>query len=199
MKPLADPASAAVPDSFVVNSERQGGADFRHMSVPDSLTLQTSLTLGDLFYSNFGDIDPDTSKLYWGLSYQYGYQVTQNQWQTVIQKRFIGDYSTGNLLLVSGVKEQSGTTPKLLTLEQNYPNPFNPATTIAFDLPVPANVSLKIYNLLGQEIATLLNGQHFGPGTQSVQFDASSLPSGMYFYRLQTGNSVRIKKMVLLR
>jgi hypothetical protein len=83
-------------------------------------------------------------------------------------------------------------------LFQNYPNPFNPSTTIRFLIPRSAEVSLKIFNLLGEEVATLISG-HRDAGTHSVQWDAAGLPSGVYFYRLQAGEFVETRKLVLLR
>ncbi len=90
------------------------------------------------------------------------------------------------------------------TLEQNYPNPFNPTTTIKYTIPQLNGVetrystSLRIYNTLGEEIATLVN-QEQAPGEYSVQFDATGLASGVYFYTLRAGNFVATKKMVLLK
>jgi len=88
--------------------------------------------------------------------------------------------------------------PTKFTLYQNYPNPFNPSTTISYDLPVRARVKLVIYNLLGQEVATLVNDEQ-EPGRYSVNFDASGLPSGIYFYRLEAGKFVEQKKMILIK
>ena len=74
--------------------------------------------------------------------------------------------------------------PESYTLYQNYPNPFNPTTTIAFDLPEQAVVTLKVYNTLGQEVAVLVDHEMMEEGTEEVEFDAGSLPSGVYFYRI---------------
>lgn len=83
-------------------------------------------------------------------------------------------------------------------LEQNYPNPFNPNTTIRYELPNAANVTLTVFNVLGQQAATLVN-EHKPAGTHTVQFDGSRLSSGVYFYRLQAGPYVEMKKFLLLR
>jgi hypothetical protein len=75
-------------------------------------------------------------------------------------------------------------TPREFSLKQNYPNPFNPTTTIQFDLPARSLVTLKVYNILGQEVATLLDHELMEDGTQETEFDASRVPSGVYFYRI---------------
>jgi protocatechuate 3,4-dioxygenase beta subunit len=89
--------------------------------------------------------------------------------------------------------------PKEYALHQNYPNPFNPSTTIAFDLPATAVVSLKVYNILGQEVSTILDGVRFEGGEHTTRFDASELPSGMYFYQLRAGSFTATKKLVLIK
>jgi len=96
------------------------------------------------------------------------------------------------------VKEISGVVPSDFTLEQNYPNPFNPSTKISFSLPEAGNVTLKVYNLLGQEVATVLN-QFMNSGRFEVNFDASELPSGIYTYSLSSGNFNSVKKMMLIK
>lgn len=82
-------------------------------------------------------------------------------------------------------------------LEQNYPNPFNPSTTIRYQLPKASRVSLKIFNTLGQEVAVLVDEEKEA-GYYQARWDAA-LPSGVYFYRLQTGDYLETKKMILLR
>ncbi len=89
--------------------------------------------------------------------------------------------------------------PVSFELGQNYPNPFNPATTIKFGIPEQSNVSLKIFNLIGEEVATLVNNEFKEAGTYTVTFDASSLASGTYIYSLQAGDQVQSKKMILMK
>ncbi|MBS4028754.1 MAG: T9SS type A sorting domain-containing protein [Ignavibacteriales bacterium] len=112
---------------------------------------------------------------------------------------------------VSGTKEENHFseakpfTPNSFALHQNYPNPFNPTTTIRFSIPVgaihesPLQTTLKIYNVLGQEVATLLNNETMEEGEHEIQFDASGIVSGMYFYRLTAGSFVETRKMLLLK
>ncbi|HRI46869.1 MAG TPA: T9SS type A sorting domain-containing protein [Ignavibacteriaceae bacterium] len=83
-------------------------------------------------------------------------------------------------------------------LSQNYPNPFNPLTTINFTLPISSEISLKVFNTIGKEVATVAKGL-YNSGNHSVSFDASSLSSGNYFYQLITSNSVITKKMTLIK
>jgi hypothetical protein len=90
------------------------------------------------------------------------------------------------------------TAPLSFSLEQNYPNPFNPITTIKFNLPEKEFVSLKVYDIIGKETAVLLNEEK-PAGLHSVQFDASGLSSGTYFYKLQAGSKIITRKMLLLK
>ncbi len=83
-------------------------------------------------------------------------------------------------------------------LYQNYPNPFNPTTTIMFSIPYLQHVSLKVYDLLGRKIVTLLN-EVKSPGTYKIKFDGSDLPGGIYFYRINAGNFAETKKLILLK
>jgi hypothetical protein len=99
--------------------------------------------------------------------------------------------------VVLGVRREFGI-PKNFNLAQNFPNPFNPVTTIRYSIPNNARVSLKIYNLLGQEAATLVNFDQ-SAGTYSVSFDAGSLSSGVYLYRIVAGEYSQVKKMLLLK
>ncbi len=106
----------------------------------------------------------------------------------------VASSNTGNLLLRV---EDVSQLPKTFALHQNYPNPFNPTTTISFDVPERALVSISIYNTLGERVATLLNNAAFDQGEQTVEFNASAISSGVYFYRMtalsQKGNGVRFR------
>lgn len=90
------------------------------------------------------------------------------------------------------------TLPSEYALHQNFPNPFNPATTIRYDLPHDGHVKLTVYNLLGETVADLVN-QPQSAGRYDVRFDASTLPSGMYFYRLESGSFSKSVKMILMK
>ena len=103
-------------------------------------------------------------------------------------------YSSG--LSVSNEDEQS--VPTSFALRQNYPNPFNPTTNIEFDVAHTSNVSLEVYNIVGQRVATLVNGVQ-SAGTHMVQWNASSQASGIYFLRIQSEAGVLIRKMMLMK
>ncbi|MBX2992048.1 MAG: T9SS type A sorting domain-containing protein [Bacteroidetes bacterium] len=96
------------------------------------------------------------------------------------------------------VRENPDEVPKGFLLMQNYPNPFNPSTTIKFSIPQAGFVSLKLYDLLGMEVRTLVS-QQMNPGTHAVDFDARDLASGVYLYRMQTGASSATRKLMLVR
>jgi len=100
--------------------------------------------------------------------------------------------------LYTGVSENSNAVPSVFSLSQNYPNPFNPTTTIKYSITKSGLVTLKVFNLLGQEVATLVDKAQ-NAGEHVVDFDASELASGIYIYRIQVGNSSLSKKMILLR
>jgi protocatechuate 3,4-dioxygenase beta subunit len=103
-----------------------------------------------------------------------------------------------NLSLVTDVQERPADQPVSFGLAQNYPNPFNPTTTIGFQLATAGQVELKVYNLLGQEVVTLVNAYR-APGAYTATLDAASLPSGVYLYRLTVGSSTATRKMVLMK
>lgn len=125
------------------------------------------------------------------------------EWGLGTERCDMGAYSLIDLIV--DVNDNSSKLPTEFNLSQNYPNPFNPATKIQYSIPVAAlssvevqNVSLKVYDILGREVATLVN-QIQKPGSFEVTWDASNKPSGIYFYKLTAGSFVETKKMILLR
>jgi hypothetical protein len=91
-----------------------------------------------------------------------------------------------------------GQLPREFVLRQNYPNPFNPSTSIRFGLPVRSFVTLTVYNMLGQQVAMLVEGEQ-DAGLHEVVFDASGLASGVYLYRMKAGGFLETRTILLLR
>jgi hypothetical protein len=118
--------------------------------------------------------------------------------------------STNNLLVLdtsntsfsvdyaSAIEINNNPIPNVYSLSQNYPNPFNPSTTIKFNMKEAGLVSLKIYDILGREVSTLLN-EVKPAGSYNINFNAADLTSGIYFYKIQAGSYIQIKKMVLIK
>lgn len=98
----------------------------------------------------------------------------------------------------TGMIQETGETPDKFSLSQNYPNPFNPSTNIEFRIASSGLVQIKIFDILGKEIAVVVN-ENMKPGTYNVSFDAASLPSETYFYRITAGNYSETKKMILIK
>ncbi len=96
------------------------------------------------------------------------------------------------------VNVEINSQPTEYYLLQNYPNPFNPSTTIKYSIPESGNVKLIVYNFLGEKVATLVNG-YKEAGTYRVNFNASKLSSGVYYYKIQSNRFSEVKKMILLR
>ncbi len=115
---------------------------------------------------------------------------------------YVASTFTGTIFKITttptGIGNESPEMIRTYSLEQNFPNPFNPSTTIQYQLPTSSYVTLKVYNMLGNEVATLVNGVQQS-GTKSIQFNATNLPSGVYTYRLQAGDFSTIKKMFLVK
>ena len=136
-----------------------------------------------------------------------------NAVKSAVGQSFVGSMQQANTLLETGflahpllrgpvtvVEENKNdeTLPKTYELEQNYPNPFNPSTTIAFALPKPSEVTLKIFDASGRVVATLVEGK-LPAGKHEVVLDASPFSSGLYFYRLQAGEFSRTMRLTLVK
>jgi len=171
-------------DTLAAVAEANGGSQFRILYQIKSQVY---------FYSQS---PVDISKIYFHGFYE---GVDTTTWKKKILVVFI-DPVTGNFVdkLTKVEKDETVGIPASFTLYQNYPNPFNPTTTITYDIPMRANVKLIVYNVLGQEVAILVNELQEA-GRYNVKFDASGLPSGVYFYKLEAGKYVEIKKMILMK
>jgi hypothetical protein len=180
--------------------------------VQDSLIIQASTDGGTTWVSvvRLGPLQMQTVP-----SSSAQFTPTANQWvkrnypmPTGTNKiDFLGRSQFGNDLYIDstcldanlvGVTHNGNEIPKVYSLAQNYPNPFNPATNISFGLPKSGLVRLVVYDLLGRVVSTLVN-EHRQAGTYSVSFDAANLSSGIYFYKIESGDFSSIKKMVLVK
>jgi hypothetical protein len=134
-----------------------------------------------------------------------GYYVTDSIGITAIERLAWGWKDTLTGAIINGVRYGNpsvGVTENILTtnysLSQNYPNPFNSSTNIFFTLPKETFVKLKVYDMLGKEISTLLNDR-LQAGRHNTYWNAGKYPSGVYYYRLAAGNYIETKKMILMR
>lgn len=100
--------------------------------------------------------------------------------------------------MITSIKTNTNAAPAEFHLKQNYPNPFNPRTTVEFSVPMPGLVTLKVYDIRGAEVATLMN-ETISAGNYSTEWDGSPFSSGIYFYRLQAGKNIEVRKLVLLK
>jgi hypothetical protein len=175
--------------------------------------------------SNYGDIQviDDSSQHVTRVSLQYGTHQYHNVWfdslaslpirirenDTFDELVGVLYYSFGNYKLLPRKDDDfvGHTTdvdnelelPNEFELTQNYPNPFNPSTKINYSLPVQANVTLKIFNILGQEVMTLVDNELISAGNHEISFNANGLPTGIYIYSLIANDFVQTKKMILLK
>lgn len=159
--------------------------------------LFPSVSIG---YENIRDNDSNTvlGLYYEQIQYAQGLGII---WygNEVEYKELIGCVINGDTLgYFVDVKNESAATPKSFCLEQNYPNPFNNATNISFQLTAACHATLKVYNITGKEVAVLIN-KELHAGSHTVNFNATDLPTGVYVYRLQAGNTTVVKKMILLK
>lgn len=110
---------------------------------------------------------------------------------------FVAGYFNESLT-ASSIKETSSNVPRDIALDQNFPNPFNPSTVISYRLATAGHVTLKVYDVLGREVRSLVNENEIA-GNHVISFDGSILPSGVYFYHLQVGNISMVRKMMLMK
>jgi len=140
-------------------------------------------------------------------SLKIDYSIYHDVYDWVLIDQSTGDEyklnSSGTIEIIGdadqfSLMKRSGSIPEEYTLDQNYPNPFNPVTAISYSVPAPGPVSLKVYDLLGEEVSTVVEGEH-KVGFHTAQFDGSHLSSGVYFYRLSSKDHTITKKLILMK
>lgn len=174
------------------------GGIARDPSHPDTILAVTSRT--GLRQDNASDLSYENGIRYKGEDNHYltGLWFSGDGGENFDEYLSI-DCPTGRRITTSVTDNRnSANLPRTLTLAQNHPNPFNPTTTITYELPQSSLVTLKVFDLLGQEVATLVDDVK-PAGTYDVAFDAGSLAGGVYVYRLQAGKSVHTRKLLLLK
>ena len=164
-----------------------GNADFAFPTGTGVTTVPFIFVLND---RDDGDTNRDTQISWSTRAGQNDWWNTPARWETVAMVGR-GAFPVAN--------ERDSEEPVTFSLDQNYPNPFNPATNISFTLPSASEVTLEVFNMLGQKVAVLLQGEKMSVGTHTQKFDASSLASGIYVYRLNTPSFVQSRKMMLIK
>jgi hypothetical protein len=159
-----------------------------------------------------GDFSPDvyinedgpSSTYQWG-PYDQLFAIPANSYSVENEIKFTSPARSVQMIMIEGGNnyvsvndEAKSEFPNSFNLYQNYPNPFNPSTLIRYQLPAGVFVTLKVFDVLGNEVETLVS-EYQNAGNHSVKFNASNLPSGVYFYRLESGNYLNTKKLLLLK
>jgi hypothetical protein len=176
-----------VPSSFVSRWRKSPGARSYHLQLADNITFQYPILNDSTITDTLRQVGPLSNET------QYYCRVRAkgtSSWSSFcISANFLTNAST----FVTDVPK-----PKAIALDQNYPNPFNPATIISFDLPSSSFVTLKVFDLLGREVTSLVSEQ-LSAGYHSRQWNGAAMPSGVYFYRLQVGSFTDTRKLLLLK
>jgi hypothetical protein len=175
--------------------------------------LSLALLIGCLAATSMQTASSQNSKVEWSsVSSGFGLQVsTANRASSSVGEAIVGGTRLANTKIESGfmaglishgvgagVGESPAGLPVSFSLSQNYPNPFNPSSVIRFQVPVASHARLAVYDILGREVAVLVD-EVKAPGTYEVKFTAAGLASGVYFYRMQAGTFVDTKKLMLLK
>jgi len=157
--------------------------------------IDNSVTL----YTDDGT-DPGQGCNFYLRTYSYKVAAIDNRGASSLKSE--RGLTTGLIIACASVPSEdnilNSNIPKEYKIYQNYPNPFNPVTTIRFDLPVDNIVKLKVYDILGKEVFTLTN-EFKTAGSYTTTFDASNLPSGIYYYKIQAGEFVAVRKMIVIK
>ena len=189
--PVAPQLVSPITDSTI----NQTKITWRSVSNADSYELQVA------YDSSFTNIILDTSLIDTTIQISKLIDGNRYYWR-VSSENSAGESSYSDIwsfnFVLTGVDQTGSGIPKVFSLEQNYPNPFNSTTTINYSIPKASLVTIKIYDVLGNEVSTLLNTEK-SAGYYKLKFNASKLASGIYFYRMRAGDFISIKKLILLK
>jgi hypothetical protein len=176
------------------------------------MRLRTFIVLISVLASSSVALCQNSAVNWWAMDMGYAASTAGNtKLHSAVGQNFAGVMKTGNTMIMSGfladtlfrkgvvsAVNEDDATPLTFELGQNYPNPFNPTTTIEFSIPEAVNVSLILYDMLGREIEKLVD-EELATGRYRAVWNARGYASGMYVYRLQAGDYVSVKRLLLLK
>lgn len=175
-------------NALVLRLEFQGGDYTNPSNYVASVLDSGAITQGQMDVIKVANIDADSDdEVFYTMGYPRGTNVPD------VMNVFLLDR------LVTDVQKEDEGIPATFYIDQNFPNPFNPSTEIRFGINEASNIDLRIYDILGKEVAVLINNQFMGAGSYNVKFKASNLASGTYIYRITTDKNTVSKKMQLLK
>jgi len=199
------PVFTVTPDSLFFGNVAVGDTLIDSVAVKNTGTgdlMISSISSSNLFFSvspSSGTIPPDSTARFY---VRFSADTLATSQQGVLLFYHNSSTSPDSVILmadvVTGISNPEEIIPQKLILKQNYPNPFNPTTSIEFTIPNAEFVTLKIYNILGEEVFTLVS-EKLDAGKYNYEWDGSSIASGIYLYKLEAGNFVKMKKMVLMK
>ena len=175
-------------DALVLRLEYQGGDYTSPSSYVASVLDSGAITQGQMDVIKIANIDSDTDdEVFYTMGYPRGSNVPNTMDVFLVDR------------VVTDVQRENDLVPANFYLDQNYPNPFNPSTQIKFGITEASNIDLRVYDVLGREVAVLANNEYLGAGSYNVKFDAANLASGIYIYKLTAGANTVSRKMQLLK
>jgi len=196
---LRDSLNTPLNDSAYIYCDNTSGLWYRHSR--DTYNFANHTYTAEIFgwSSYFESFNYHIYAVNIGLAY-HNTRGLMSYYEEVLKGCIINSVIIGDTAFPVGINNVNSEIPEIFSLSQNYPNPFNPTTKIKFDISgsSAAQTFLYVYDLIGREIAVLVN-QHLKPGTYEVDFDGSNLPSGVYYYKLESGGFIETKKMVLIK
>ncbi|MCU7494408.1 MAG: T9SS type A sorting domain-containing protein [Ignavibacteria bacterium] len=189
-------------DQYGNNTLLKNGMRGNHVNFASTAQVQLHFNDYQIRYGNF--TENNITAKYWDNNSNQWVEVRNAAVNTTENTVSFQQSTVSNLIIltaaqtVSAVEDQNAAVAESYQMKQNYPNPFNPSTVISYSISKPGMVMLKVFNILGKEVATLVNGNQ-AAGTHSVEFNASNLPSGIYIYTIKAGEFTASRKLMLLK